>query len=107
MSEMTLAETLAAIQRCDPSIVGNIYPDADEPAQYAFRNSLVYRALALAAASGMPCGVGPDPKEPDYLVVYIDLPDVGQVSWHVPAYRYGWDGHTHDDKTARINAYAR
>ncbi len=58
-----------------------------------------------------------DPKQPDWLVVYIQS-SKGQLSWHispedldlfkhikeVPPEEVIWDGHTTEEKYARISA---
>lgn len=72
---------------------------------YVARYPLVYRALALALDIGHAAGVRIDPAEPDWPVVYIDLP-TGQVSWHMPAFAIEYDGHTTDEKYQRIADYA-
>jgi hypothetical protein len=40
----------------------------------------------------------------DWPVLYIDLPS-GQVSWHMPAYRGRWDGHSTEAKYDRIREW--
>lgn len=51
-------------------------------------------------------------------IIYIDLPKVGQVSWHLhdsqvqlvqelPPYNKTWDGHTTEEKYDRIAKYIR
>ena len=52
-----------------------------------------------------PAGVGYDPADPRPVVVYLELPDTGQVSWHLPAHPHPWDGHTTADKYDRVAAY--
>lgn len=66
---------------------------------------------------------GADPEAPDWPVLFVELP-TGQVSWHVnPADLdlFGhvrrtiagmpdapvWDGHTTDEKHARLDAHTR
>lgn len=86
------AEALLAIERNDQN-----YPD---------RYPLVLTALQQAAVLGLRCGIAIDPKEPDWPVVYIDLP-TGQVSWHMPRYEPEWDGHTTAEKYARIHEFVK
>lgn len=74
--------------------------DTDYPTRYR----LVYEALALAVAAGLPAGVRIDPAEPGWPVVYIELP-TGQVSWHMPEHEQAWDGHTTEEKYARIAVF--
>ena len=79
---------------------------ADLAGNYETRNRYVYEILAIAAIEGWPCGVRLDPAEPEWPVVYIDLPGAGQVSWHVPQYPEPWDGHTTAEKYERAAQYA-
>jgi len=53
---------------------------------YAVREGLVYKAIALAKELGMEAGCRFDPTSPDWPVFCIDLPHFGEVSWHCPAY---------------------
>ena len=70
--------------------------------------------LASALASLFPSWVGVDPSEPDWPVLYVQLP-TGQVSWHIGKddadliegiAREGsaWEGHTREDRSARLQA---
>lgn len=74
-------------------------------------------ALALASrALGYRIGFAVDPKEPDWPVLFIDLP-TGQVSWHLTQAQrvdlagdigdYGgvWDGHSTTEKYERLRAW--
>jgi len=85
-----LAETLALILAND--------------ANYALREPLVWQAVSQALMAGYPAGVRTDPNEPSWPVAFIDLP-TGQVSWHQPEYRRGWDGHSNPEKRRRIEAF--
>ena len=102
-----LAKILASIEDSDPSAgirpvrAGRPY---EEAVRYEIRNRLIMLALVTAQGSGLRTGIAFDPKEPDYPVVYIDLP-TGQVSWHVTAYQGKWDGHTTTEKYDRIRAF--
>lgn len=99
-----LAQTLTLIEEIDPSANGTEgTPDAAE--RYAIRNRLVWGALAIATRGGYDCGVALDPDEPDWPVVYIELP-TGQVSWHLPCWNGEWDGHNGATKAERIRAFA-
>lgn len=80
---------------------------------YADRNLLAQLAAKFAADIGMPVGMANDPAEPGWPIIYIELP-TGQVSWHVPAdevverltpYHGVWDGHSTEEKLARIQAF--
>lgn len=82
---------------------------------YAERNLCVSLLCKMALALGLSCGIGIDEAEPDPLwkhVAFIDLPS-GQVSWHVhsdelpnfrgvPLYSRPYDGHSTDEKYARV-----
>lgn len=74
-------------------------------------------ALALASrALGHRIGFAVDPKEPDWPVLFIDLP-TGQVSWHLTQAQrvdlagdigdYGgvWDGHSTAEKYERLRTW--
>jgi hypothetical protein len=80
---------------------------------YEDRNLLAQLAAALAQMLGLASGVGTDPNEPDWPVIYLDLP-TGQVSWHIPQhelvahlepYLRDWDGHSSADKRDRIRQF--
>ncbi len=80
---------------------------------YRDRNLLAQLAGELARRLGMTVGIGSDPAEPDWPVLYIDLP-TGQISWHLPQaeltadfgrYRAAWDGHAVATKHDRIRAF--
>lgn len=70
--------------------------------------------MAAALARLFPSWVNVDPAEPDWPVLYAQLPS-GQVSWHfsrddldliADIQRVGppWDGHTREDRSARLAA---
>lgn len=77
---------------------------AEEAKRYDVRNRSVLYAVGLAAACGYPCGIRLDPSEPDWPVVYIELPN-GQVSWHLPQHEREWDGHDTPEKYRRCREY--
>lgn len=79
--------------------------DAESRKDYDERNKLVYSLLYRASTVGWNCGIRIDPVEPDWPVIYIDLP-TGQVSWHVKAYDGEWDGHDNEEKAKRIAQFA-
>ena len=78
---------------------------AERVEEYPLRNTQVYQAAGLASSLGYPVGVRLDPDEPLWPVLFIELP-TGQVSWHLPAFSQGWDGHDTPTKYARCRAYA-
>lgn len=94
-----LAQLLTVIDAIDPS-----YGSGD-PATYPHRNRLVFAALGVALAAGMPGGVAFE-GDLGWMLVYIELP-TGQVSWHVPVYPGVWDGHDRTVKRERIDAFRR
>lgn len=71
---------------------------------YAQRNRLVLVAAGLASIVGLEVGIGPDAAEPNWPVVYVELP-TGQVSWHLPQHGRPWDGHSTEDKHQRIREF--
>jgi hypothetical protein len=71
---------------------------------YPRREVLVLKAMLMARHLGYPAGYRIDPQEPDWPVAFIELP-TGQVSWHMPAFPVAWDGHTTDEKWARIETF--
>jgi len=77
---------------------------------YADRNRVVQLAAMLAEKLGYRVGLRVDPDEPDWPVLFLDLP-TGQISWHLSPgdaypvwdlYEGEWDGHTNEDKAERI-----
>lgn len=83
--------------------------------------SAVYRErshLVAHLAAVYPSVIGTDPSEPDWPVVFIDT-DAGQLSWHiapddVPLFAHvrrdeaaAWDGHTTEQKYARLDNLTR
>lgn len=82
---------------------------AEKNGAYSERNQVV-----AALAKLFPSGVLHDESDPEWWIVYIDLP-TGQVSWHFqtselplldafPKYEGQWDGHTTGEKYARLAA---
>ncbi|WP_326559619.1 hypothetical protein [Micromonospora sp. NBC_01796] len=105
----TLAEVLGEIAAIDPSRYEHTGPETSEViARYTRRNRLVWSALVLAHEAGVPAGVGVDPADPVHpVVVYIELPGIGQLCWHLPAHQVEWDGHSTAVKYQRIDAFRR
>lgn len=81
----------------------------------------VYRErahLVAYLAAVYPSALGIDPDEPDWPVVYIET-DAGQLSWHLapddlPLFAHvprsasaAWDGHTTEQKYARLDNLTR
>lgn len=76
----------------------------DNDTNYDVRYGLVLEIMCLANKMGYPNGVRIDESEPEWPVFYIELP-TGQVSWHMPAHKHIWDGHTTEEKFQRIKNY--
>lgn len=75
---------------------------------YALREALVYRAVGLARALGLRAGVRFDKSAtdgPDWPIFCIELPEVGEVSWHCPAYTKPYSGYSVEEKYRRLNAF--
>jgi len=73
---------------------------------YEVRNALVLHAVAAAAFLGYPAGFRLDPADPTWPVAFIELPDAGQVSWHLPQHPVPWDGHDTAEEDRRVRAFA-
>lgn len=97
-----MAGCLQQIARKDRAI--ETAAEEEKPDLYEVRNRYVMSALMYAERAGLACGIGWD-HEVNWPIVFIDLPNAGQVSWHVAPYAGFWDGHTKDDAYARVNAY--
>lgn len=72
---------------------------------YDRRYPKVLDAASLAAACGYRAGIRIDPLEPEWPVIYLELP-TGQVSWHMAEHATPWDGHDTDEKYRRCRAFA-
>ncbi len=72
---------------------------------YDVRYGLVLRAVTIAHQLGYAAGLRVDSDNPTWPVAYIELPDVGQVSWHMLQHRRAWDGHTTEEKYQRVRAF--
>ena len=106
MASMYL-DSMAAIDPSSPGRQYDIEPTVAELGElYKIRTEHMWHAVAFASAAGYQVGIKFDPKEPAWPVVYIDLP-TGQVSWHITEYPGEWDGHSTEEKYARIAAFAR
>lgn len=86
-----LAKTLRRVVRLDDA--------------YELRNKFVVYAVFLALDAGLNAGFRIDTQEPEWPVAFIELPGVGQVSWHLPQFMAEWDGHTTPEKFERINRF--
>jgi hypothetical protein len=102
--QQLLAQTLTLIEQVDPSAHGTECQD-DAADRYAQRGTLIWAAVAIATRGGLNAGVAIDLADPQWPVVFIELP-TGQVSWHMPGFDQPYDGHDGPTKSARILAYA-
>lgn len=75
--------------------------NADIVSDYEARATAVYKAMGRAAAAGIPVGIRNDPQEPEWPVVYFELP-TGQISYHMPEHPVEYDLHDTPEKRARI-----
>lgn len=76
------------------------------------RNHAAMLAVRFAQMLGLPSGVGDDPLDLGWTVLYIDLPNGEQVSWRMPnedvigkdwpEYPMHWDEHNLQEKRQRI-----
>ncbi len=80
---------------------------------YFDRNQLALAFARMALRAGWTAGLGVEPEDSDWPVLYVDTPE-GQISWHLPAsevdletwpnYPGSWDGHDVDQKRRRLAA---
>lgn len=77
--------------------------DQSETPDYDKRYRCLLEALIFATSAGVPSGIRLDPEEPEWPVMFFELP-TGQVSWHLPQHVRPWDGHTNEEKHDRIVA---
>lgn len=88
---------------------GVLHQISEHDTNYPVRYGLVLNAMSRAHQLGYPVGISWDSADDPELdgfraVVYIELP-TGQVSWHMPEHGQPWDGHSTEEKHARIRAY--
>lgn len=72
---------------------------------YAMLEALVYRAVGLARALGLRAGVRIDAAEPDWSLVCIELPKVGQVAWRCPAFTARGEPPSAEANYARLEGF--
>lgn len=72
---------------------------------YNKRYILVLEALVCAKRLKYECGFRVDEDMPDWPVISIILPNIGEVSWHMPPSYIEYDGHGLSEKFDRINQY--
>lgn len=81
-----------------------IIREAEKKQDYDLRNRAIIEAVYMALFIGHDAGVRFDPAEPEWPVFFIELP-TGQVSWHLPQHVKTWDGHSTEEKYARLVMY--
>lgn len=90
----------------------------DEEDQYLDRNLLVQIVAILALRLGYDAEWGVDPSEPDWPVLYIEMPgEMKQISFHIaksdvymidlPNGSVVWDGHSTPEKRQRMISFIR
>jgi len=97
-----------------------IYESDSKEEAYLDRNLAVQLAARLAGMIPYPkvrAGIRENPKDPEWPILYIELPGVGQVSWHLPKSEVinnfvdlkgqVFDGHTIEIKRKRVMAFIR
>lgn len=96
----------------DPSNPANAGRWAGDEAErlYDLRNGFLMGAALSLARAGVPVGITRDDTDPHPVVLTIELPDAGQVTWHLPDSPDGyglppaapWDGHDTATKYERL-----
>lgn len=72
---------------------------------YKARDIFIYRALAVAREENYKCGIKIDLAQSNWPLVFIEIPDFGQFSWHCQEFEGEWDGHTTEDKYDRLEKF--
>ncbi len=76
--------------------------------QYAEREILVAMAVGIAKVLGYKAGVRFDTSSDEaqkWPVWCIELPGIGEVSWHSPAYEGIYDGYSTEEKYRRCREF--
>lgn len=71
---------------------------------YKQRYGIIIMAMFYAQQLGYQVGMRVNDSELQWPVVFIELP-TGQVSWHMPQHDRPFDGHSTQEKFARIDAW--
>lgn len=90
----------------------------DDMLEKLYRNQKLAVMLAsrFAQQLGLPVGLGEDPLEMGWSVLYITLPTGEQISWRMPPedlisawpdYKEAFDGHTSSERNERVLNYLR
>jgi len=72
---------------------------------YDYRFKLVIKALSLSKDLDYSCGFRLDPQEPEWPVVVIVLPNIGEVSFHMPPSGIKYDGSGQKEQKQRIYTF--
>lgn len=99
---MSLRDILDQVVEAERPI--NSLPEAERQPAYEKRYHLLLEAIGRASVENIPVGFRIDPNEPEWPVVYFELP-TGQVSWHMPQHGREWDGHDTLEKWLRIASW--
>ena len=70
---------------------------------YDIREIYVAQAMYLAKILGYKSGIRAD--DPDWPVWCIELPDIGEITWHCPSFKIEYDNHTTNEKISRIRDF--
>ena len=109
MSMLELCLLLSSINDADTNI--NLLNNDKTPSQeaidrtYAHRYKLVFQAMGVATKLGYEVGVRVDPQDPEWPVCCIMLPEVGEVSWHMPSHKVAFSGYDGAEKSARVKRF--
>jgi hypothetical protein len=76
---------------------------ADKETLYRDRYKLVTMAMGIAATMDYVTGVRTE--DADWSVYCIMLPEVGEISWHMPAHKVAFTGYDTKEKCARIERF--
>ena len=74
---------------------------------YDVRCVLVLKALLAAKELGYRSGFRHDMSNPEWPVITIELPSIGQVSWHMPPSNIEWDKSNEADCKERCLKFAK
>lgn len=81
--------------------------EAERGGDYTTRLVAILTTATLAAACGFDVGFSADEKKPAFpCVIHIDLPPMGNITFHLPQPADPWDGHTTKMKWQRVVAFA-
>lgn len=95
MNEIELAKVLESIE--------------ENYTNYDYRYNLVLKALLLARDLKYECGFRFDASEPKWPVIVILLPNIGEISWHMPPCNIIYDDtiNTSSERTKRYSLFVK